>query len=871
MALGLRAKLIRGRAPAPGRRRRRRGAGRLRRARRSPGSSAPSPCTRPAPPTARRRAALADPAQPQRTAAALGPVLNALDRVDPAPSIARPGDAGRAARPRRSPPTPTCSPPALGRPRARHRLRAGRRGLGLGRRRRARRHQRPRRRRRGRHHGDDPGRRLARRDAGLLRPRPTTSRCCASTPRSRRSRSPRRASAASGGAVLGYPENGPYAPAPARFGETRDVVSEDSYGRGPIQRARSASLRGAVRSGNSGGPLVDAAGRVLGTVFATTTYGTPGGFAIPDERRRSGPRRGPDAGRHGYLHRLSARPLHFSAVKSLPPEVERRRRLVTRTLPLASIAVVAFVVGAVCRRPRLAREGRRQALRRGLGERRLRRDVRGAEPGLAGGDRAQRLRRRLPRSRGDRDAALARSRARPATPTSSDGETVVPVAIDGRRPSPSAASKTSSSCPTPTAASPGTRASSSPACAAASTSKARSNWRRGRRSSPPTARRWPKARPTHANTRSAAPRSTSPAKSATAEEEDLPALARHGFAADTPVGISGLEQAFNARLAGKPGGSLLAVAEAGGSAARSSPRPKPKPGAPVKTTIDPGPAGSRGRRPRRARRRHRRPRRPQRRRPRPRRPGLLRPPAPGLDLQDDHHHRRPAEGRRLARRRIRNHQRRQRRRPLHRTTPTASTAAAPSARPSPSPATPTSPRSARRSATTTWSAPPKRFGFNSPPTLYAPRIVREVDPAESTIPTEIGEELDLGVSRDRPGRSAGDAAGDGERRADDRQRRRPRADLDRRQQEAAARRQAGAGDVEEDRRRTDRTDDRRRHRRHRHRRGDPRGPGRRQDRHRRARARSRARRTRKTRSRSRTPGSPPSPRPTRRSWRSGCC
>jgi S1-C subfamily serine protease len=83
-------------------------------------------------------------------------------------------------------------------------------------------------------------------------------------------------------AVLGYPDNGPFAVAPARFGETRDVISEDSYGRGPIRRSIS-SLRGAVRSGNSGGPIVDAQGRVLGTVFATTTYGNPGGFAIPDE------------------------------------------------------------------------------------------------------------------------------------------------------------------------------------------------------------------------------------------------------------------------------------------------------------------------------------------------------------------------------------------------------------------------------------------------------------------------------------------------------------------------------------------------------------------------------------------------------------
>jgi len=81
-------------------------------------------------------------------------------------------------------------------------------------------------------------------------------------------------------AILGYPENGPYVVAPALFGETRDVISEDSYGRGPIRRSI-ASLRGSVLSGNSGGPLVDSRGRVVGTIFATTTVGDPGGFAIP--------------------------------------------------------------------------------------------------------------------------------------------------------------------------------------------------------------------------------------------------------------------------------------------------------------------------------------------------------------------------------------------------------------------------------------------------------------------------------------------------------------------------------------------------------------------------------------------------------------
>jgi S1-C subfamily serine protease len=83
-------------------------------------------------------------------------------------------------------------------------------------------------------------------------------------------------------AVLGYPENGPYDVASARLGETRPTISEDSYGNGPIDRTIIA-LRGLVRSGNSGGPLVNGQGQVVGTVFAATTSGSPGGFAIPAE------------------------------------------------------------------------------------------------------------------------------------------------------------------------------------------------------------------------------------------------------------------------------------------------------------------------------------------------------------------------------------------------------------------------------------------------------------------------------------------------------------------------------------------------------------------------------------------------------------
>ncbi|HEY1356072.1 MAG TPA: penicillin-binding transpeptidase domain-containing protein [Solirubrobacterales bacterium] len=71
-----------------------------------------------------------------------------------------------------------------------------------------------------------------------------------------------------------------------------------------------------------------------------------------------------------------------------------------------------------------------------------------------------------------------------------------------------------------------------------------------------------------------------------AEEDEEAAMARRGFPPGTPVGISGVEQAFNSRLAGRPGGTLLAVADNGGSA-RIIARAAPKPGAPVKTTIDP--------------------------------------------------------------------------------------------------------------------------------------------------------------------------------------------------------------------------------------------------------------------------------------------
>jgi S1-C subfamily serine protease len=84
-----------------------------------------------------------------------------------------------------------------------------------------------------------------------------------------------------GGAILGYPLNGPFDVEAGRIGATRSVISEDAYGRGPVRRGVTP-LRGRVRSGNSGGPVVDAQGRVLTTVFAATTSGDPGGYGVPN-------------------------------------------------------------------------------------------------------------------------------------------------------------------------------------------------------------------------------------------------------------------------------------------------------------------------------------------------------------------------------------------------------------------------------------------------------------------------------------------------------------------------------------------------------------------------------------------------------------
>jgi peptidoglycan glycosyltransferase len=229
-----------------------------------------------------------------------------------------------------------------------------------------------------------------------------------------------------------------------------------------------------------------------------------------------------------------------------------------------------------------------------------------------------------------------------------------------------------------------------------------------------------------------------------AAEEDLPKLARQGFPAGTPVGVSGLEQAFNSRLAGKPGGSLLAVEDESGSA-RILSQAEPRPGAPVKTTIDPdlqveavsalagrvgGVAVLDARK------------------------GDIRalagqafsaPQPPGstfktvtttaalekgvVSLDDEFE---ITDGANVGGRFISNAN-------GEFCGGTFREAFAESCNADFAPLGP-------KIGNDDFVEVAERFGFNSPPTLYAPEIVAEVEPAESTIPTEIGEEVDLGVT-----------------------------------------------------------------------------------------------------------------------------
>jgi S1-C subfamily serine protease len=83
--------------------------------------------------------------------------------------------------------------------------------------------------------------------------------------------------------VLGYPGGGPFVAYPARVREVIDFKGPDLYHALMIRR-EVYTIRGMVRSGDSGGPLIDRTGRVLGMNFAAAAHDPEVGFVLTSKQ-----------------------------------------------------------------------------------------------------------------------------------------------------------------------------------------------------------------------------------------------------------------------------------------------------------------------------------------------------------------------------------------------------------------------------------------------------------------------------------------------------------------------------------------------------------------------------------------------------------
>lgn len=79
--------------------------------------------------------------------------------------------------------------------------------------------------------------------------------------------------------VAGFPLNGPYVLSPGRVREVLTAVGEDIYGTQQVAREVYA-LHAQVRPGNSGGPVLDGDGEVVGVVFARSLDDPSTGYAV---------------------------------------------------------------------------------------------------------------------------------------------------------------------------------------------------------------------------------------------------------------------------------------------------------------------------------------------------------------------------------------------------------------------------------------------------------------------------------------------------------------------------------------------------------------------------------------------------------------
>jgi len=79
--------------------------------------------------------------------------------------------------------------------------------------------------------------------------------------------------------VAGFPLNGPYVLSPGRVRDVLPALGEDIYAAEAVTR-QVYSLHADVRPGNSGGPVLDPSGAVVGVVFARSLDDPSTGYAL---------------------------------------------------------------------------------------------------------------------------------------------------------------------------------------------------------------------------------------------------------------------------------------------------------------------------------------------------------------------------------------------------------------------------------------------------------------------------------------------------------------------------------------------------------------------------------------------------------------
>lgn len=86
--------------------------------------------------------------------------------------------------------------------------------------------------------------------------------------------------------VLGYPGGGRYTASAARVRETIDLTGPNIYRDNTVQR-QVYTVRGQVRAGNSGGPMVNTQGQVMGVVFGAAVTDDDTGYVLTLNEVRS--------------------------------------------------------------------------------------------------------------------------------------------------------------------------------------------------------------------------------------------------------------------------------------------------------------------------------------------------------------------------------------------------------------------------------------------------------------------------------------------------------------------------------------------------------------------------------------------------------